>query len=58
MLTPVSSLTNSCYVKMIFSYEDFQNIKCVMVGGMVISLQPGILFLNRILLLSVNSLTQ
>ena len=51
------TLTKSCYFSMTFSYGDFQNIKRIMVRNMIISLQPVIIFLNRILLSSADGLT-
>lgn len=46
-----------CYFNVSFSYGDFQSIKCIVVRNMIISLQPVIIFLNRILLSSADGLT-
>lgn len=47
-----------CYFNMSFSFGDFENMNCMMVKNMIISLQPVIIFLNRILLSSADGLTQ
>lgn len=43
---------------LICPFGDFENMKCMMVKNMIISLQPVIIFLNRISLSSADGLTQ